>query len=265
MAIGLCGDIRISRRFDRVLDEITRAGSLAVRKLGADRAAEMAAHRFLGSERVTPQAVMDEAAARTARACCGRRVVVAQDTTEINFSGRDRRRHGLGPAGDGTSLGFFIHPLVAIDADDETVLGVVGAKIWTRSPATPKTHRHQRDLEDKESMRWIEAAQTAAHWLAGAVAIVMVGDRENDIYQGFTRRPPNVDLITRARGDRKLLDGGLLFDTADGFPANARNRCRGRSARARRTRPGRPLGGFVRQGDDRQAQDRARLRRSRVL
>ena len=67
-------------------------------------------------------------------------------------------------------------------------------------------------------MRWIDAAQTAAQRLAGAAAIVMVGDRENDIYQGFTRRPPNVDLITRARGDRKLLDGGLLFETADGFP-----------------------------------------------
>jgi hypothetical protein len=173
------------------------------------------AHRFLGSDRVTPQAILEEAGARTAKACCGRRVVVAQETTEINFSGRDRGRQGLGPAGDGTSLGFFIHPLVAIDADDETVLGVVGAKIWTRSPAAPKTHRHKRDLEDKKSMRWIEAAQTAAQRLAGAAAIVKVGDRENDIDQSFTRRPPHVDLVTRAR---KLRDGGLLFETADAFP-----------------------------------------------
>jgi Transposase DDE domain len=155
--------------------------------------------------------------ARTARACAGRRVVVAQDTTEINFSGRDKGRRGLGLGGDGTSLGFFIHPLIAIDADDETVLGVAGAKIWTRPLVKVKAHRQKRRLEDKESMRWIEAAQTAAERLADA-AIVMVGDRENDIYQGFARRPANVDLITRARGDRKLLDGGLLFETADGFP-----------------------------------------------
>jgi hypothetical protein len=218
MGVGLCGDIRVSRRFERILEDITKSGSLVVRKLGADRAAEMGAHRFLGSERVTPQAILEEAAERTARACRGRRVVVAQDTTEINFSGRDNGRRGLGLGGDGRSLGFFVHPLVAIDADDETVLGVAGAKIWTRPLAKLKRHRHKRRLEDKESMRWIEAAQTAAQRLAAAAAIVMVGDRENDIYQGFTRRPPNVDLITRARSDRKLLDGGLLYETVNGFP-----------------------------------------------
>jgi len=218
MGVGFCGDIRVSRRFERILEDIAKSGSLVVRKLGADRAAEMGAHRFLGSERVTPQAILEEAAERTARACRGRRVVVAQDTTEINFSGRDKGRRGLGLGGDGTSLGFFVHPLVAIDAEDETVLGVVGAKIWTRPLAKLKTHRQKRHLEDKESMRWIDAAQTAAQRLAGAAAIVMVGDRENDIYQGFTRRPQNVDLVTRARGDRKLVDGGLLFETADGFP-----------------------------------------------
>jgi DDE family transposase len=48
---------------------------------------------------------------------------------------------------------------------------------------------------------------------------VMVGDRENDIYQAFTRKPDRVDLITRARGDRKLADGGLLFETAACFPS----------------------------------------------
>ena len=201
-----------------MLEDIAKSGSLVLRKLGADRAAELAAHRFLGSERVTPQAILEEAAERTARACRGRRVVVAQDTTEINFSGRDKGRRGLGLGGDGASLGFFVHPLIAIDADDETVLGVAGAKIWTRPLAKVKAHRRKRRLEDKESMRWIEAAQTAAERLADAAAIVMVGDRENDIYQAFTRKPDSLDLITRARGDRKLSDGGLLFETAAGFP-----------------------------------------------
>ena len=118
------------------------------------------------------------------------------------------------------------------------MLGVAGAKIWTRPLAKLKRHRHKRRLEDKESMRWIEAAQTAAQRLAAAAAIVMVGDRENDIYQGFTRRPPNVDLITRARSDRKLLDGGLLYETVNGFP-RARNRGGGRPRPAARARRGR--------------------------
>lgn len=215
---GFCGDIRVSRRFERVLEDAAKSGSLVVRKLGGNRAGEIAAHRFLGSERTTPQAILDEAAERTARACRGRRVVVAQDTTEINFRGRDKGRRDLGRGGDGASLGFFIHPLVAIDAEDETVLGVVGAKIWTRPLAEAKTHRHKRPLEDKESVRWVAAADMAAQRLADAAGIVMVGDRENDIYQAFVRKPDAVDLITRARGDRKLAGGGLLFETADSFP-----------------------------------------------
>ena len=218
MGFGFCGDIRVSRRFEKILEDITKSGSLVIRKFGADRAAEMGTHRFLGSERVSPQAIVEEAAARTARACAGRRIVVAQDTTEINFSGRDKSRRELGLAGDGTSRGFFVHPLIAIDADDETVLGVVGAKIWTRPLAKAKAHRQKRHLEDKESMRWIDAAQTAAQRLAAAAAVIMVGDRENDIYQAFTRKPDSLDLITRARGDRKLANGGLLFETAARFP-----------------------------------------------
>ena len=121
---------------------------MAPRKFGADRAAEVAAHRFLGSERVSAQAILEEAAARTAQACRGRRVVVAQDTTEINFSGRDNDRGDLGRGGDAKSLGFLIHPLVAIDAADEAVLGVVGAKIWSRPIAKIEKHRQKRHLQD---------------------------------------------------------------------------------------------------------------------
>ena len=90
------------------------------------------------------------AARRTAQACAGRRTVAAQDTTEINFSGRDRGRRDPGPAGDGKSQGFFCHGMVVIDADDEAVLGVVDAQIWTR-PDEPAPSLRSRPIEEKES------------------------------------------------------------------------------------------------------------------
>ncbi len=66
----------------------------------------------------------------------GRRIVVAQDTTEVNFPGRQSR--GLGPAGRAQTPvpGFFIHALVAVDAEAEAVLGLVDAQIWTRPQDT---------------------------------------------------------------------------------------------------------------------------------
>ena len=212
---GLCGDIRITERYEKLVEAMANAGTVVIKKLGGTRAEEMGAHRFLGSPRVTPEGIFGEAAQRTARACKGRRVVVAQDTTEVNFAGRDRGRRGLGPAGDGASLGFFAHALVAIDAEDEAVLGVIGAEIWTRSHAKIAGTRQKRKLEDKESKRWIEAAETAAEALADASSLIMVGDRENDIYQAFTRRPDKVDVIARARGDRKLADKSSLFAAVD--------------------------------------------------
>jgi hypothetical protein len=183
-----------------------------MRKLSGGRAAEVAAHRFLGSAAVTPDDLFAVLSERTRQACRGRYVVAAQDTTEINFSGADRGRRGLGLAGDGKSLGFFAHAVVAIDADDEAVLGIAGARIWTRG-MDKVTKRQERHLEDKESERWLEGCQTAASVLAEAARIVVVGDRESDIYQIFTRKPSGIDVIVRARGNRKLADGGLLFET----------------------------------------------------
>jgi DDE family transposase len=213
MGYGYQGDSRRVRRGERLMDDIVQSGCVVMRKLSGGRAAEVAAHRFLGSPEVTPDALLTGLTDRTRQACRGRYVVAAQDTTEINFSGADRGRRGLGLAGDGKSLGFFAHAVVAIDADDEAVLGIAGARIWTRG-IDKVTERQERHLEDKESERWLEGCQTAASVLGEAARIVVVGDRESDIYQIFTRKPSGIDLIVRARGNRKLADGGLLFETA---------------------------------------------------
>ena len=100
-------------------------------------------------------------AARTVAACTGRRIVAVQDTTEICFAGREERRRGLGPAGDGVSAGFFMHPVVAIDSETEAVLGLLDARIWTRSDEFAAVPARARALEDKESMRWLDGAVQA--------------------------------------------------------------------------------------------------------
>lgn len=210
--IGSFGDVRREQIGAELFERVVAAGSLVIREIGEDRAGELSAHRFLGSRHVSAQEIIATAGRRTATACMGRRIVAAQDTTEINFSGRHRGRKGLGPAGDGQTPGFFCHAMVAVDADAEDLLGIVHARIWTRSdkPATP---RRARAIEDKESMRWLEATAVAGDRLSGAAQLIVVGDREFDIYSQFVRRPPNVELIVRCAQNRKL-DGSdeCLFD-----------------------------------------------------
>jgi hypothetical protein len=205
------GDIRLAQRGEWVLDQIVSTGSLVVRRLGGDRAGELATHRFLDNRRVSYEAILETLAARTQEACAGRRIVAVQDTTEVNFAGRDRGRRGLGPAGNGKALGFFVHPVVAVDAEDGAVLGLVDAAIWTRADGA-KPERRKRCFEDKESHRWLDGAMSAAARLGAARQVIVVGDRESDIYPLFARRPEGVDLIVRVAHNRALASGERLFD-----------------------------------------------------
>jgi hypothetical protein len=209
--VGCFGDLRREQAGAILLERVVATGSLVLRKIGGDRAGELSAHRFLGSAHVTPEEILATVGARTAAACAGRRIVAAQDTTEINFKGRHLRREGLGPAGDGETPGFFCHAMVAIDADDEALLGVVHAHIWTRSPE-PVPARRSREIENKESFRWVEASTTAGDLLSSAAQLIVLGDREFDIYSQFVRVPPGVHLIVRAAHNRRLADDERLFD-----------------------------------------------------
>ena len=204
------GDIRVVERADWIIERVAAAGTLVLRRVGETRAGELAVHRFLSSPYVSVENIVETLAARTAAQCAGRRVLAVQDTTEINFSGRDKKRRGFGAGADGQTPGFFIHPVIAIDVATEAVVGLVDAAIWTRAGGRVAPRR-SRTLEEKESMRWLSGCQAAAETLADAASVVMVADRESDFYALFARQPERLDLIVRAGQDRGLAQGGQLF------------------------------------------------------
>jgi hypothetical protein len=217
-ALGYFGDARRAAVATELIERVTATGSLVIRKLGETRAGELAIHRFLSAPSVTCTEMLGTLAGRTLAAASGRRIVVAQDTTEINFSGREANRRGLGPAGDGVSAGFFIHPLVAIDSETEAVLGLLDAHIWTRGDEIEAVPRRKRAIEAKESIRWLRGVERAGELLTAAASVVVVGDRENDIYSCFARRPARTDLIVRAAQDRALVEDASLFASAAAWP-----------------------------------------------
>lgn len=212
-SVGDFGDKRLARRGSIVFNRIIASGSLVQRRVGKSRAGELGMARFLESPAVSKEEIVETIAGRTARSCLGRRVVVAQDTTEVNFAGREAGRWGLGPAGDGRSLGFLIHAAVAVDVENAAVLGLADATIWKRSGKV-SVGRQERELSAKESHRWLTTARMASDLLKDAKQVVVVGDRENDIYSVMARRPLQTDLIVRAARDRVLEDGGKLFEEA---------------------------------------------------
>ncbi len=215
--VGRFGDKRRPWALARLEQAMVSQSSVVVRRLGDDRAGEMSAHRVLSASAVTAGGIVECLAQRTARAAKARRVVVAQDTTEVNFPGHSRKQ--LGPAGrTGKTPGFFIHAAVAIDADDEAVLGLVDAAIWTRAGKVTVARR-QRLVTDKESERWLRAAQRTSERLGQARERIVAGDRESDLYPLFAGRPADTHLLVRCAQNRKLADGRLLFDAPQAWPS----------------------------------------------
>ena len=212
-------DIRLDRRGALLLDEIVAKNSLVLRTIGGGRAGEIAAGRYLDSDDISFEGIIATAAARTLAAARCRPVLAIQDTTEINFSGRAAKRKGLGPAGDGVSPGFFCHPTLLVDIEHEAVLGIVRADIWTRDDdiEKPRADRRNRAIADKESGRWLDATAAATKIATVARYVVMVSDREGDIYEHFSARPETVDLIVRARHDRATASKTPLFAAPETF------------------------------------------------
>ena len=131
----------------------------------------------------------------------------------------------MGPGGNGSDPGFFLHPVIAVDIESEAVVGLVGARIWTRD-AMPVGDRRKRTFADKESMRWQDGCITAAEVLADAASVTMIADRESDIYDLFAHRPERLDLIVRAAQDRRLAHSGRLFGALVNEPELARRKVR---------------------------------------
>jgi|SRR5262245_22648654 len=215
---AVLGDARRDKRAAWMFGRIVASGSLVLREIGETRSGEVGAHRLLSSDDVDSDALLIPHVARTVEACRGRRIVAAQDTTEINFDRSRQPVAGLGPTGNKDIRGFFMHPVVAVDADDGALLGVVGARIWTREEEPTPDHRGIA-FEEKESRRWLDAAETAATQLAPVASqVVVVADREGDIYPLFSRRPESIDLVVRASHDRVLVGKGSLFAAPAAWP-----------------------------------------------
>jgi Transposase DDE domain len=183
--------------------------------------------RFLRNRAVTAAEMAECAAERTASRVAGRDVVVAQDTSELALGGRRAKTNGYGPVGKGGALrGLLLHAVLAVDAGNGAVLGLVDAPVRNRIGGKVKSRR-SRTTAQKESQRWLDGTSRAGTVLAAARSITGVSDRESDIYEHFVQCPGNMHLIVRACQNRRIESDDdeparLLFAHVDGLPEQGR-------------------------------------------
>jgi hypothetical protein len=192
--------------------------TVCLRRLSrGDRALEVRFNRFLGHDKVTAGRIIESWSESTIAAVEGRHVLAIQDTSEIHFNTTPQRR-GLGEIGKGNNHGVLLHPLLAVDADDGTCLGLLSGQIWTRQGRRITSH-DERELSDKESQRWILNAIAARPLLTKATAVTVLGDRESDIFALYaSSAEQHFDVIARSMHDRKLADRNGLYEAGDAMP-----------------------------------------------
>jgi hypothetical protein len=179
------------------------------------RAQEVRFNRFLGNAKVTLGRVIESWSEGTVAAAAGRHILAIQDTSEINFTTTAERRRGLGEIGKGVGRGVLLHPMLAVDADDGSCLGLLSGQVWTRNGRRTVPHA-KRDLSDKESQRWIATAQAAKPLLAEAAMVTALGDRESDIFALYaSAAEADIHVIARSMHDRKLADGQGLYAASE--------------------------------------------------
>lgn len=161
----------------------------------------------------------------TASKITGGHILALQDTTEFNFQWNKNRKKpssGLGACRATGSLGFMLHPTLALNADTLEVYGFSHIRMWHREDGTGT--KYERDykslaLESKESYKWIESSLKSMSALEKADMVTVVEDREGDIYKQFCKVPKeNVHLLVRNSQNRRLGNGKTLHSHLKELP-----------------------------------------------
>lgn len=218
---------------------VDRPGS-CIGRLAGNRSDEVRFTRFLRNDRVSVAEMASHAASRTAARIAGREIIVVHDTSELFLGCRRAKANGYGPVGKGGGTrGLLLHAALALDADNDALLGLADVQVWNRDKGKV-TPRRSRSTADKESQRWLSVAAQAGELLSAARSITVISDRESDIYEHFAERPANVELLVRSNWNRRIkLESGSstqLFAFVDGLPEAARFRVTIPAAPSRRER-----------------------------
>jgi hypothetical protein len=229
-ALGRFGDQRRAKQGAALLRAVQSKQTLCVRRLAEDRKQERRFGEFLANSAVSTHEMLVTTGLRTNRCSAGRHVLAVMDTSDVLFPTQTIKKRGFGLGSDGVHPGLFLHPVLAVDAANGGVIGLVDCIVLNRTEGKvskrkgkkkAKTHK-KRTADDKESFRWLEGAVMAGDRLTAPAMITMVCDREADINHLFVFRPANVHLLVRSAQARALTSGGWLPDYCASLPEQAR-------------------------------------------
>lgn len=209
--IGYFGDKRRQRAGRDLFESLVTHGTLVVKGFSSNRAELVRFERFLWNKAVDVEEILKGAFEQTAENAdmymCPH-VLCFQDSTEVDLGKRpnDIRTESMGLLKNRDVSGFYLHPVLAVDARDDFVLGLASASQFEYERPRKKKiqwEETKKPVEEKNSYRWIDCAKQASETLSRSKLVTIISDRESDFYEYLSRVPKgNFHIIVRAKGDR---------------------------------------------------------------
>lgn len=205
------GDARRTKRLVRIVSAMEQRPTASLPEAAGSWSQTKAAYRFLSNGSVQPTAILKEHRTRTIDRLQGHSVVLCvQDTTSLNFD-TENPAQGLGPVGNSTAQGLYLHSCLAVTPDG-VPQGLLWWKAYARENGMKASQRRRKSIdvtpvEEKESYRWVEGVLETARVLPTGCRAVNVMDREGDAYEVFrAARNAGVDVLVRSCHSRRLAD-----------------------------------------------------------
>ena len=259
---SIFNDIRLDKEYDSLVSEMVTGGSAVINRSCTDASAKKSAYRFINNPKVTLSAISSDMVGQlnsNIQILNIKEVLVAQDTMEVVRENIVKR---LGKGGREilecarTNKGMRSHSAIVMDGLSGMPLGIGYLHIWGRTPkplseVKEEDYREDRKRQpsyyikdpdtgktrykynipimerDSESSRWIDTANAIRNAIDESVHIIMVQDREGDMFPMLTLSSEltNLDIVVRAAKKRKvkLPDGDTmgLFEYTESVTAAA--------------------------------------------
>ncbi len=209
------------KRLDRVLEKLTgrisEKQTLCLRALSNARKEEVQFGRFIGNHKVSVPMLEEQLYTQMRNHCSSSHCLLIEDTSKIGFS-LERAIQGLGKVDKGQIQGFYLHPVLCIDAQHYGCHGIAALE-FVKRPWPTQVLSHQqismaRDktvYEQKEGYRWLSSIRKALTQCQQVPTKTVVADREADIYPLLTGLTAlGVDYVIRARFDRFTQGGQTI-------------------------------------------------------
>lgn len=213
MGAAELSDLRLEKRLLLIMQRMFASPVASLKTACKGWAETIAAYRFFNNEKVTEAALLaPHQEATLQRVSPQERVLVIQDTTEIDYSSK-KELEGKGPLSVEERQGFFAHSQYVV-TPERVPLGLWGTKIYARDQAGAEVNRKDQPIELKESYRWLEGYRDACRLSERApdTQVISVCDREGDIYEVFLewqrrrqRGKTAAEWLIRSCQDRSLV------------------------------------------------------------